>query len=65
MQFCSFQNMDGPGGRLHLVKQVKQSKTNTVCFHLYVEWNKNKGQDEYNKTDRLIDAENKLMATSG
>ena len=35
-----------------VVSEVRQSKTNTVCFHLYVEWNKNKGQDEYNKTDR-------------
>ena len=62
MKFCSFQNMDRPGGMLCLVKQIKQSKTNAVYFHLYVEWNKNKQKDEYNKSDRLIDVENKLMA---
>ena len=47
-----------------MLRGVSQRKTNTVCFHLYVESIKIKQMKEYNKTETGSDSENKLEFTS-
>ena len=47
-----------------VLSEVRQRKTNTVHYHLQVEPKKNK-MNEYNKKNRLMDIEKKLVVTSG
>ena len=47
-----------------MLSEISQRKTNTVCYHIYVESKKRIQQiSEYNKKER--DTENKLVVTSG
>ena len=39
-------------------------KTNTVCYHLYVESKKTKQMNKYNKTNWLTNTENNLVITN-
>ena len=55
--------MNGSGG--HNPKwNVRQSRTNTVYFHLYVGSKKIKQMDSYNKNKNIfVDTEKKLVVT--
>ena len=45
---------------------MRQRKTNTVYYHLYVESKKYRQTSEFNnKTNRFTDTENKLVVTGG
>ena len=47
-----------------MLSEINQRKTNTVCYHFYVD-SKTK-ISEYNKNiNKLTDIENKLVVTSG
>ena len=43
-----------------VLSKLSQRKTNTVLFYLYVE-SKNKQMNKHNKTETVIDTENKPM----
>ena len=57
--------MDGLGGHYAKVKEVRQRKTNTVWYHLYMESKNIQTSEYYKKKDRLTDIENKLVVTRG
>ena len=52
--------MDRPGGYY-----AYWSKTNTICFQLYMESKQVKQMKKYNKTEIDSQIENKLMVTIG
>ena len=55
--------MDGPGGII-LVKEIRQRRTNTMWFHLFVGSKKTK--QTMNRTkQKLIDTENKMLIIKG
>ena len=47
-----------------MFSEISQTKTNSVCYYLYVEFNKVKISSDYIKKNRFTDIENKLLATS-
>ena len=48
-----------------MFSEISQTKTNSVCYYLYVEFNKVKISSDYiKKKNRFTDIENKLLATS-
>ena len=52
-----------------MLSEISQTKTNSVCYYLYVEFNKVKISSDYTrekkkKKNRFTDIENKVLATS-
>ena len=48
-----------------MFSKMSQRKTNTGCFHLYVESKKENKLVNITKRNRLTDMENKLVVTTG
>ena len=53
--------MDEPTG--HHAKWVRQTKTNTAWFHLYIK--SKKQMNKHNKTETVSDTENKQVVARG
>ena len=64
--FAICSNMERLGGLYAKVKKVRQKKTNTVWYRLFVESKKhNKLVNMIKKRSRLTDIDNKVVITSG